>query len=37
MSQAETYRLDPTNHPGFEEDSDMVVSASEPVEPLRKR
>jgi hypothetical protein len=34
---ANTYRVDPTNHPGFEEDPDMVVGPSEPVEPLRKR
>ncbi|MDZ4690900.1 hypothetical protein [Terricaulis sp.] len=37
VSQAETYRADPTNHPGFEEDAEMVVGVSEPVEPLRKR
>lgn len=36
-SQAKTYVADPTNHPGFEEDPNMVVGASEPVEPLRKR
>jgi len=34
-SQANTYFVDPTNHPGFEEDPTMVVGASEPVEPLR--
>lgn len=27
--------IDPTNHPGFEEDASMVVGASEPVAPLR--
>jgi hypothetical protein len=36
-SQAKTYAADPTNHPGFEEDPDMVVGPSEPVAPLRKR
>lgn len=35
MSQAETYRVDPTNHPGFEEDPTLVVGPSDPVEPLR--
>lgn len=34
-SQANTYFVDPTNHPGFEEDPDMVVGPSEPVAPLR--
>ena len=37
LAQHETYRADPTNHPGFEEDPDMVVGASEPVAPLRAR
>lgn len=36
-SQAKNYVVDQTNHPGFEEDPDMVVGPSEPVEPLRKR
>lgn len=36
-NQSKTYVVDPTNHPGFEEDPDMVVGPSEPVEPLRKR
>ncbi len=36
-NQAKTYVVDPTNHPGFEEDPNMVVGPSEPVEPLRKR
>ncbi|MBS0385862.1 MAG: hypothetical protein JSS00_10995 [Proteobacteria bacterium] len=36
-SQAKTYVVDPTNHPGFDEDPDMVVGPSDPVEPLRKR
>jgi len=35
MAQANTYVVDPTNHPGFEEDPNMVVGRSEPVEPLR--
>ncbi len=30
-----TYFLDPTNHPGFEEDASLVVGPSEPVAPLR--
>ena len=34
-AQAHTYRLDPTNHPGFEEDAAMVVGRSEAVTPLR--
>ena len=32
-----TYIVDPTNHPGFEEDPTMVIGRSEAVEPLRKR
>ncbi|MBC7767778.1 MAG: hypothetical protein H7124_03245 [Phycisphaerales bacterium] len=36
-TQENTYVVDPTNHPGFEEDATMVVGRSEPVEPLRKR
>ena len=36
-NQAKTYVVDPTNHAGFEEDPNMVVGPSEPVEPLRKR
>lgn len=36
-SHAHTYVVDPTNHPGFEEDPDMVVDKSEPVEPFAKR
>jgi len=35
--QSHTYVADPTNHPGFEEDADMVVGASEPVAPFSKR
>jgi hypothetical protein len=29
--------VDPTNHPGFEEDAEMVVGPSAPVEPFSKR
>lgn len=36
-NQSKTHVVDPTNHPGFEEDPSMVVGPSEPVEPLRKR
>ena len=36
-NQVKTYVVDPTNHAGFEEDPNMVVGPSEPVEPLRKR
>jgi hypothetical protein len=36
-TQGNAYFVDPTNHPGFEEDPDMVVGHSTPVEPLRKR
>ena len=36
-TQTKTYAVDPTNHPGFEEDPNMVVGPSAPVEPLRKR
>jgi hypothetical protein len=36
-TQAKTFAVDPTNHPGFEEDPDMVVGASDPVEPFAKR
>jgi hypothetical protein len=34
-NQEKTYFVDPTNHPGFEEDASMVVGRSEPVAPLR--
>lgn len=33
-SQTNTYVVDPTNHPGFEEDSSMIVGPSEPVAPF---
>ncbi len=32
-SQSHTYVVDPTNHPGFDEDPDMVVGPSVPVAP----
>jgi hypothetical protein len=32
--QAKTYFVDPTNHPGFEEDAEMVVGPSAPVAPF---
>lgn len=34
-TQAKAFAVDPTNHPGFEEDAAMVVGASTPVAPLR--
>jgi hypothetical protein len=37
MTQAKTHVLDPTNHPAFEEDPEMVIGASEPVAPFTKR
>lgn len=36
-SQEKTYVIDHTNHPGFEEDADMVVGQSEPVAPFERR
>lgn len=36
MAQANTYVVDHTNHPGFEEDASMVIGRSEPVAPFRK-
>ncbi len=36
-SNEATYTVDPTNHPGFEEDASMVIGASEPVAPFGKR
>ena len=36
-TQANTYFVDPTNHPGFEEDPNMIVGQSEPVAPFGKR
>ncbi len=32
--QAKVHFVDPTNHPGFEQDETMIVGASEPVEPF---
>ncbi len=32
--QAKSYFIDPTNHPGFEEDAEMVVGPSTPVAPF---
>jgi hypothetical protein len=36
-AQANTYFVDPTNHPGFEEDPDMIVGQSAPVAPFGER
>lgn len=36
-SNEKTYFVDPTNHPGFEEDPSMVLGPSEPVAPFAKR
>lgn len=36
-SNGATYVVDPTNHPGFEEDASMVIGPSEPVAPFGKR
>ena len=33
-SQSNTYVVDPSNHPGFEEDPTLVVGPSEPVAPF---
>lgn len=32
-----TYFVDPTNHPGFEEDPNMILGPSTPVAPFGKR
>lgn len=37
IENATTYVVDPTNHPGFEEDPEMIVGRSEPVAPFSKR
>jgi hypothetical protein len=37
VANEKTYVADPTNHPGFEEDANMVVGRSEPVAPFGKR
>jgi hypothetical protein len=36
-TQAKTYVVDPTNHPAFEEDPEMVIGASEPIAPFKTR
>ncbi len=36
-SNEKTYVVDPTNHPGFEEDPDMILGPSTPVAPFGKR
>ena len=36
VASEKTYVVDPTNHPGFEEDAEMVVGLSKPVAPLAK-
>jgi hypothetical protein len=35
--QGNMFFVDPTNHPGFEEDAEMIIGPSAPVEPLSKR
>ncbi|MGD9979355.1 MAG: hypothetical protein AB7H66_04180 [Hyphomonadaceae bacterium] len=37
MANEKTHVVDPTNHPGFEEDPNMVVGRSQPVAPFCKR
>ncbi len=37
VANEKTYLVDPTNHPGFEEDPTMVIGQSEPVAPFGKR
>ena len=37
VANEKTYVVDPTNHPGFEEDPTMVIGQSEPVAPFGKR
>ena len=36
-TQEKTFFVDPTNHPGFEEDPTMVIGASEAVEPFANK
>jgi len=36
-SRTQTYAVDPTNHPGFEEDADMIVGPRTPVAPFGER
>ena len=33
-THAKTYTVDPTNHPGFEEDPTLVVGPSDPAVPF---
>lgn len=33
-TREQSYAVDPTNHPSFEEDPNMVVGRSEPVAPF---
>lgn len=37
VANEKTYLVDPTNHPGFEEDPSMVIGQSEPTAPFGKR
>jgi len=37
MANEKTHVVDPTNHPGFEEDPALIVGRSEPVAPFGKR
>jgi len=37
VGQDKTFVVDPTNHPGFEEDASLILGASEAVEPFRQR
>ena len=34
VAQTNTYVVDPTNHPGFEEDPTLVVGRSDPAVPF---
>ena len=36
-TQSNTFVVDPTNLPGFDEDPTMIVGRSEPVAPFSKR
>lgn len=36
-TQEKTFVVDHTNHPGFEEDPDMIIGASTPVAPFGER
>lgn len=35
-TEGKTFFVDPTNHPGFEEDSGLVIGRSDPVAPFGK-